>query len=174
MRATSVVAVALVAFVGFAAVAAAEPLATASDYDCADFSTQEEAQEYLEPGDPYRLDGDNDGVACEDLPTGGHQTAPHPPKPPKLSKAAAKRAAWAKARQFDRGNSRVEGPRLKRCVRRSRYNVNCRFVVDGEVGSLDTTCNLGVVVRGKGGAARARIQPVCRSSRERAADRRGL
>jgi hypothetical protein len=38
------------------------------DYDCSDFATQEEAQEYLLPGDPYNLDADNDGIACEDLP----------------------------------------------------------------------------------------------------------
>lgn len=56
-------------------------------------------------------------------------------------------------------------------MRRSKYNVNCRFVVDGEVGSLNTTCNLGVVVRGKGNSAHARLEPVCRSYRELTADR---
>lgn len=38
------------------------------DYDCSDFSSQSEAQSYLLPGDPYRLDGDGDGIACESLP----------------------------------------------------------------------------------------------------------
>lgn len=38
------------------------------DYDCTDFETQEEAQLYLAPGDPYRLDEDNNGLACETLP----------------------------------------------------------------------------------------------------------
>lgn len=42
--------------------------AQAEDYDCADFSTQAEAQKYLLPGDPYRLDRDGDGIACESLP----------------------------------------------------------------------------------------------------------
>ncbi|WP_254545881.1 thermonuclease family protein [Halomarina pelagica] len=37
------------------------------DYDCSDFDTQSEAQEYLTAGDPHRLDGDGDGVACESL-----------------------------------------------------------------------------------------------------------
>ena len=43
-------------------------------YNCADFSTQAEAQECyeyclsLDKGDVHRLDGDNDGVACESLP----------------------------------------------------------------------------------------------------------
>ncbi|MFP4393439.1 MAG: excalibur calcium-binding domain-containing protein [Desulfohalobiaceae bacterium] len=36
-----------------------------------DFDTQAEAQSFFEkhqPGDPHRLDGDGDGVACEGLP----------------------------------------------------------------------------------------------------------
>jgi endonuclease YncB( thermonuclease family) len=48
------------------------PLGTrgGSDLDCSDFATQEEAQRVLEqdPSDPNYLDGDDDGVACEDLP----------------------------------------------------------------------------------------------------------
>jgi hypothetical protein len=40
------------------------------DLDCSDFSTQEEAQEVLaqDPSVANRLDGDQDGVACESLP----------------------------------------------------------------------------------------------------------
>jgi hypothetical protein len=37
-------------------------------YDCTDFETQEEAQSYLAPGDPYALDEDGNGLACENLP----------------------------------------------------------------------------------------------------------
>jgi Excalibur calcium-binding domain len=37
------------------------------DYDCSDFSSQSEAQSYLLSGDPYGLDGDGDGIACESL-----------------------------------------------------------------------------------------------------------
>lgn len=45
--------------------------ASASDKDCADFATQRAAQIfYIKHGgprsDPHRLDGDDDGVACED------------------------------------------------------------------------------------------------------------
>ena len=41
-----------------------------SNLDCASFDTHEEAQRVLErdPSDPHYLDGDGDGVACEDLP----------------------------------------------------------------------------------------------------------
>ncbi|HKP54024.1 MAG TPA: thermonuclease family protein [Chloroflexia bacterium] len=43
------------------------------DRDCADFATQAEAQAFFIAAggpeqDPHRLDGDNDGVACENLP----------------------------------------------------------------------------------------------------------
>ena len=43
------------------------------DYDCSDFSTQDEAQEFFEseggPDEDYHnIDRDGDGVACESLP----------------------------------------------------------------------------------------------------------
>ncbi len=41
------------------------------DKDCPDFSTHAEAQAFFESagaGDPHRLDGDYDGIACEKLP----------------------------------------------------------------------------------------------------------
>lgn len=46
------------------------PVPDDGDYDCSHFDTQEQAQYVLEntPDDPHRLDGDNDGVACESLP----------------------------------------------------------------------------------------------------------
>jgi hypothetical protein len=39
-------------------------------YDCDDFTYQEEAQAVYDrdPSDPYGLDADDDGIACEDLP----------------------------------------------------------------------------------------------------------
>jgi len=47
--------------------------AAARDYDCADFATHRQAQRFFirhggPQHDPYRLDGDNDGRACEALP----------------------------------------------------------------------------------------------------------
>ena len=41
------------------------------DYDCDDFSTHSEAQDFFEaegPSDPHGLDRDGDGLACETLP----------------------------------------------------------------------------------------------------------
>ncbi|MBE9158020.1 thermonuclease family protein [Nodosilinea sp. LEGE 06152] len=45
------------------------PTCVSSDCDCGDFATWEQAQAVLNasPGDPHRLDGDSDGVACESL-----------------------------------------------------------------------------------------------------------
>ena len=45
----------------------------ASDYNCDDFDTQPQAQSFFEKvggtkNDVYRLDGNNDGQACESLP----------------------------------------------------------------------------------------------------------
>jgi hypothetical protein len=39
-------------------------------YDCKDFATSAEAQAQLLPGDPYGLDADNDGTACDELSNG--------------------------------------------------------------------------------------------------------
>lgn len=54
------------------------PTAQAQDiYNCDDFTYQEQAQAVYDadPSDPNGLDGDNDGIACEDLPSQGG-TAP--------------------------------------------------------------------------------------------------
>lgn len=61
----------VVIFAGLTVVAVSG--ASARDLDCADFSTQKQAQFFfLKHGGPqvdsHRLDGDNDGVACESLP----------------------------------------------------------------------------------------------------------
>jgi Excalibur calcium-binding domain len=57
--------------------AAIPPLPADGDYDCADFETQAQAMAVLEqdPSDPHYLDGEGDGVPCEDLPAGGDSSA---------------------------------------------------------------------------------------------------
>ncbi len=146
----------------------------AVDYDCSDFSTQEEAQEYLLPGDPYGLDGDNDGVACEDLPSGGggggdgppeEAPPPPPPEPPKLNKSVAKRTALAKARHYDAVHAQVSGIQFDGCSRRSKYGVVCRYFSDGRSPDFETFCNLKVTVRGEGSLASATLRPSCRRER---------
>jgi Excalibur calcium-binding domain len=55
----------IVALAVLAAAAAVLPTtATARDFDCSDFDTRREAQDYLVPGDPHHLDDDGDGIAC--------------------------------------------------------------------------------------------------------------
>lgn len=57
------------------------PLQASSQYpgdlDCADFATLEEAQAVLDadPSDPNGLDGEGDGIPCEDLPSDGDYPA---------------------------------------------------------------------------------------------------
>jgi len=53
--------------------APAQPIA---DRDCADFSSQTDAQAALLPGDPEQLDPDNDGVACENHTYGSDNSSP--------------------------------------------------------------------------------------------------
>lgn len=63
-------AVAILGVVGLTGIGVA---AASDDLNCSDFDTQEEAQDVFDddPTDPNGLDGDNDGVACESLPSGG-------------------------------------------------------------------------------------------------------
>jgi hypothetical protein len=54
------------------ALALAAPPVFAGDKDCSDFKTWKEAQKFYKrhggpQRDPHRLDGDDDGVACEAL-----------------------------------------------------------------------------------------------------------
>lgn len=47
------------------------------DLNCDDFDTQQAAQAELDadPSDPHGLDADDDGIACEDLPSDGEGAA---------------------------------------------------------------------------------------------------
>lgn len=70
--------------------------AVASDKDCSDFATQRAAQIFfLKHGgprhDPDRLDGDNDGVACEDNPCPCYRKR-HLPRRVKRETVSAERA----------------------------------------------------------------------------------
>ncbi len=67
------------AVVALALAAIAAPVLTAGgtearDYDCKDFKTQRQAQRFFKKhdgsrhNDPYGLDADHDGKACESLP----------------------------------------------------------------------------------------------------------
>jgi hypothetical protein len=53
------------------------PVPADGDYNCADFATRAQAKIVLErdSSDPHYLDGDGDGVPCEDLPAGSSASA---------------------------------------------------------------------------------------------------
>jgi hypothetical protein len=132
--------------------------ALAVDYDCSDFATQEEAQEYLLPGDPYGLDADNDGIACEDLPPGGGGgggggngggggDTPPPPPPPHLDKGDARRASQAAAHKFARSNPRVSTAAVGACHRLGERRVDCAAVARGRTSTTKTICHLQIAVR---------------------------
>ena len=59
--------------VAIAAFAVGSSASAQTDLNCDDFTYQEEAQAVLDadPSDPNGLDGDNDGIACESLPSSG-------------------------------------------------------------------------------------------------------
>jgi Excalibur calcium-binding domain len=127
--------------------------ATALDYDCEDFASQEEAQEYLLPGDPYGLDGDNDGVACEDLPSsggggGGGSVPSEPPPPPELSKGAARSAAKHAARIFVVRSDRLDSAAFRGCHRKALQHISCDFLGRGQTSEQRTTCKFRVSVEG--------------------------
>jgi hypothetical protein len=132
--------------------------AAAIDYDCEDFATQGEAQEYLLPGDPYNLDGDDDGVACEDLPSGGGggesegggggSVPSEPPPPPELSKDVAKSAAKRAARAFVNRSDRLDSVAFKGCHRKALQHISCDFLGRGHRSEQRTTCKFRVSVEG--------------------------
>jgi len=155
-----------------AVLAQAPSPAAARDYDCADFANQAEAQEYLLPGDPYRLDGDSDGVACEDLPCpcsyatspggggGSEETTPAPapaPPPYHLSRAAARRAARAEVQAFVGRNLHVTAGSVGSCRRLAERRVDCRGVARGRTGETRTTCRLRIAVRAVNRHPKARL-----------------
>ena len=131
--------------------------AAAIDYDCEDFASQEEAQEYLLPGDPYGLDGDNDGVACEDLPSGGggegsggggEPTPSEPPPPPELDKQVAGNAAKHAARALINHSNRLDSIAFKGCHRKALQHINCNFTARGQKSGKRVTCKFKVSVEG--------------------------
>jgi hypothetical protein len=133
--------------------------AAAEDYDCSDFSNQAEAQEHLLPGDPYGLDGDNDGIACEDLPCpcsyeegsggggGSEESKPAPPPPYHLTKSAARHEARRIARKFTNHNPRVSRFSVGACNRKAERRVDCQATARGHTSDTATTCHLQIAVR---------------------------
>lgn len=149
---------ALAVTVAAIAVLAQPAPASAADLDCGDFSSQAEAQESLSPGDPHGLDGDSDGIACEDNPCpcitssgggGGGSTQPAAPPPYRLEKSAARAEAQRLARRFVRRSAQVTVLAFGGCNRLGLRRIDCRFTAHGITATTRTTCGLRVAVRAK-------------------------
>jgi hypothetical protein len=160
-----------------AVLAQAPNQAQARDYDCADFANQAEAQEYAGNGDPYGLDGDDDGIACEDLPCpcsyeessggggGGSNPAPPPPPPYRLTKSAARHAAHSVVARFVRQSPRVNAGSVGSCRRLAERRVDCDGTARGRTGTTKTTCHVRVAVRAVDRHPKARLSAVhCRTA----------
>jgi hypothetical protein len=131
-------------------------VAEARDHDCPEFANQAEAQEYLVSGDPYRLDADNDGIACEDLPCPcsygptGPAEEPKPPAPPppfRLTKSAARHAAAVVTRKSARRNAKVSSGSVGACRQLAERRIDCAATTRGHTGTDRTTCHLRIAVR---------------------------
>ncbi|MFP5020258.1 excalibur calcium-binding domain-containing protein [Pseudonocardia phyllosphaerae] len=74
-------------------------VAHAADRDCRDFSSQAEAQAALRPGDPERLDADDDGIACENTEYGstGSATTSEPTSEPTAEPGAPSEGTTSRA-----------------------------------------------------------------------------
>ncbi len=159
MRIRFAASAAIAALAGVLLVAPSPPQASAVDFDCADFPNQAAAQEYLLPGDPHRLDADDDGIACEDLPCPcsassgeggpgpGPAATPMAPPPFHLDKADARRAASKVAREFARSNDFVTTAVVGECRRRAQRRIDCFAVDKGESSTTKTVCHLRIEVR---------------------------
>lgn len=138
--------------------------AAAEDYNCSDFATQAEAEEHLLPGDPYGLDGDNDGIACEELPCpcsstpgsggsgGGEEgegAAPPPPPPYRLTKSAARHEARRIAQEFTNHNPHVDRFTVGACNRKAERRIDCQGTARGTTSDTATTCRLRIAVRAR-------------------------
>jgi hypothetical protein len=139
--------------------------AAAFDYDCADFSTQAEAEENLLPGDPYNLDGDNDNIACEELPcpcssrpgsgsneggNGGVIEDPPPPPPPPpyhLSMGLARRISRHLVSLVVDRSGRLDIYAFKTCNRLDESSIDCRLWANGETTYRRVACQYKVEVR---------------------------
>jgi Excalibur calcium-binding domain len=132
--------------------------AAARDYDCADFATQAEAEEYLLPGDPYNLDGDNDGIACEDNPcpcdysppssgSDGEGESTEPPEPPyEIPRRTARRLSIHLVGVVVRRSPRLDYNGFEGCERLAARHLDCRLFARGETSSERVACHYRVSV----------------------------
>jgi hypothetical protein len=100
------------------------PAVPYSDKNCADFPNQQAAQDFYNahPGDPSRLDADNDAIACESNPCAcSPAAAPPPPQPTTPAQTDPATAACTKSkRAVTRLKGLVAGARERLAKARGR------------------------------------------------------
>lgn len=103
------------------------------DRNCSDFRYQEDAQTFLLPGDPHRLDADRDGIACEELPKRSRLGAQVSPGAPVTATAPTAALSVREAqgvvrsalrRRYGRRFTRGRGYR-RSCSRQSLLRARC-------------------------------------------------
>ena len=124
------------------------------DRNCPDFRYQEDAQVFLLPGDPHRLDADRDGIACEELPRRSRLGAPVSPGVPVTSTTPTAALSVREAqgvvrsalrRRYGRRFTRGRGYR-RACSRQSLLRARCR--VSWRYGSSSYRGTVSVVATG--------------------------
>lgn len=132
--------------VGVLAHAPAPAMAT-DQWECSNFSSQEQAQEFFYPGDPNNLDPDKDGIACEGLPC-------------PCSDAARSAKSGRHSDHFTRGAERISKSLIAGLTRqspdlqswsfngchRNRSNVDCLLGAQGESISRRLACRYAITV----------------------------
>jgi endonuclease G len=120
------------------------PPCTKTDCDCRDFATQEEAQKVLDtfPNDPYKLDGDGNGIACESLPrgTGEKPTATQPQTQPSTGESTI---ASRRAQGANDLNSTSPHLKLGNPSNASSNNLN-NYLMEKPQYSLSYNCSTGI------------------------------
>jgi hypothetical protein len=97
----------------------------------------------------------------------GSEPAPiegHVPSPQVLSIASAKRASWAKVRDFRERSPLVDRVTYNECVRDSLRSVTCTFTGHGGPKATGSTCTLTVLVTGLSRSLGATLTASCRAN----------
>lgn len=128
-------------------------------YDCDDFSSQEEAQatfEASDDSDPSGLDSDDDGVACEDLPSNGGTPVDSAPLDDIVlycSDFESDEAAQAELDQDPEGQAQTLDPNGNGVACDSTGETMASNNLDDDSGDDGMTMPRGGVDTGAGGAA---------------------
>ncbi len=115
-------------------------------YNCANFTYQDDAQAYLQkwPTDPSRLDGDNDGIACEELPRRPLLTSPAPAPPVPTFRTYLACSVSARAAPASSCARRQKKGAFFRASQAVRYSLCVRYPTGKEICARNQQAEAGV------------------------------